>query len=108
MRKSGFDDNMTKSTVDEANADLDALRGDIAGLQRDLAAALEHLKVAAARGAQPAAERSAAGAAGLYEDLSTQAERMMKSIGSQIEQQPLASVLIAFAIGFIFSRFSPR
>jgi ElaB/YqjD/DUF883 family membrane-anchored ribosome-binding protein len=100
--------NMTKSGADETVADLDALRGDIAGLKRDLAAALEHLNAAAAQRTAQAADRSAADAAGLYEDLSAQGERMMKSIGNHVEQQPLASVLVAFAIGFIFSRFSPR
>jgi ElaB/YqjD/DUF883 family membrane-anchored ribosome-binding protein len=87
----------------------EALMDDIAALRRDFATLTAHLKA----GAVNEAARSAAGhlsdeADRLYEDLAGQGERLAKALSRQVHEQPLASVLAAFGLGFIISRLLSR
>jgi hypothetical protein len=95
-----------------SNPELDAIVSDIAALRRDFAVLTEHLKSGAINGADGAA-RDAAGHLGdeverLYEKLTAQGERSMKALGRQIEEQPIMSLLVAFALGFAGSRLLSR
>jgi hypothetical protein len=98
--------------VDGSNPDLDAIVSDLAALRRDLAALTDHLKIGAISGAKGAA-RDAAGHLGdeverLYGNLAAQGERSMKALGRQVEEQPIMSLLLAFALGFAGSRLLAR
>jgi len=43
-----------------------------------------------------------------YENLAAQGERSVKVIGRQVEEQPVVSLLLAFAVGFLGSRMLSR
>lgn len=98
--------------VTGSTPDLDAIVSDLACLRRDFAILTDHLKIGAINGAHGAA-RDAAGHLGdeakrLYGNLAAQGERSVKAIGHQLEEQPIMSLLLAFAVGFIGSRFLSR
>lgn len=91
--------------VAESNPDLDAIVSDLASLRRDLAALTDHLKIGAVNGAKGAARDVAGEAERLYGNLAAQGERSMKALGRQVEEQPVMSLLLAFALGFAGSRW---
>jgi len=91
--------------VAESNPDLDAIVSDLASLRRDLAALTDHLKIGAVSGAKGAARDVAGEAERLYGNLAAQGERSMKALGRQVEEQPVMSLLLAFALGFAGSRW---
>jgi len=92
----------------ESNPDLDAIVSDLASLRRDLAALTDHLKIGAVSGAKSAARDVAGEAERLYDNLAAQGERSMKALGRQVEEQPVMSLLLAFALGFAGSRLLSR
>jgi hypothetical protein len=94
--------------VTESNPDLDAIVSDLASLKRDLAALTDHLKIGAVSGAKAAAQDVAGEAERLYGNLAAQGERSMKALGRQVEEQPVMSLLLAFALGFAGSRLLSR
>jgi hypothetical protein len=81
----------------EASPDLQAITSDIAALKRDLASLLRNVK------GDVAGEASR-----VYERMAAQGERSVKALGRQVDEQPVMSLLIAFAVGFIGSRFLSR
>jgi len=98
--------------VTESNPDLDAIVSDLASLRRDLSALTDHLKAGAINGAK-GATLDVAGHLGdeaerLYGNLAAQGERSMKALGRQVEEQPVMSLLLAFALGFAGSRLLSR
>lgn len=92
--------------------DLDAIAKDLATLRRDLATLMEHMKAGAIGGAngmaRDAADRLGEEGRRAYESLSAQGERSLKALGRQVEEQPLMSLLLAFALGFVGSRLLSR
>jgi ElaB/YqjD/DUF883 family membrane-anchored ribosome-binding protein len=99
----------TSKNQDQESPDLAALMNDLAALKRDFAALTGHLKA----GAGSAAARDVAEQLGdemhrLYEALGQRGERTAKALSRQVEEQPLASVLVAFGLGFILSRLLSR
>jgi ElaB/YqjD/DUF883 family membrane-anchored ribosome-binding protein len=105
------DTTATKSAA-ETTPDLDTIVEDLAALKRDLATLMNHMKTDALNGASEAAQ-SAIGrigdrAEGIYESLAAQGKRSGKAIGRQVEEQPVVSLLIAFAVGFCASRLLSR
>jgi hypothetical protein len=96
----------------ETPSDMQAIVDDLAALKRDLATLMSHLKTDALNGASEAAQ-SVAGrigerAEGIYESLAAQGKRSGKAISRQIEEQPVVSLLLAFAVGFCASRMLSR
>jgi ElaB/YqjD/DUF883 family membrane-anchored ribosome-binding protein len=93
-------------------SDLDSLGDDVALLKRDLSRLMEHMKNgtfdAAAGSARDAVERLSTEADQLYRSLAKQGNRSIKSISRQVEEQPLASLLVAFGIGLIGGRLLGR
>jgi hypothetical protein len=95
-----------------SNPDLEAIVSDLASLRRDIMTLTNHFKIDAINGAKGAA-RDAAGDLGdeaerLYSSLAAQGERSMKALGRQVEEQPIMSLLLAFALGFAGSRLLSR
>ncbi|HYM03962.1 MAG TPA: hypothetical protein VET85_13505 [Stellaceae bacterium] len=96
----------------EAAPDFQAISADIAALKNDIAGLMRHLKLRATEGADTLV-RDAAGHVGdealrAYQALAGQGERSVKAIGRQIEAQPVMSLLLAFAAGFLGSRLLAR
>ena len=84
-----------------ADSDIARLSSDIQALKEDLARLLEHLK-------SDATEKVTGEASRLYETLTTEGQRQAAALAHSVEEKPLASVLIAFAIGFIGGRILLR
>jgi hypothetical protein len=106
-----------KSTT-EAKSDgdmpptFDAIVEDLAALKRDLAALMHHMKPdalnVASDAAQSAIGRIGDGAASVYDSLAAQGKRSGKAIGRRVEEQPVISLLLAFAGAFCASRLLAR
>jgi hypothetical protein len=96
----------------ESSPDLDALATDLAALRRDIATLIDHLRTGAINGTKGAAQHAAADlgadAERLYGNLAAQGERSMKALTRQVEEQPVMSLLLAFALGFAGSRWLSR
>jgi ElaB/YqjD/DUF883 family membrane-anchored ribosome-binding protein len=96
----------------ETIPDLEMLAGDIATLKHDLAELMRHLKLGATEGARGAAQRTVEQigdeALRAYENLTAQTKRSVKAIGRQVEEQPVMSLLLAFAIGVLGGRMMSR
>lgn len=92
----------------QAESDLAALQGDIAALKRDVASLLQHLKSGAQSGAQSAAASVDNSARQLYRNLAAEGERSAEAITRRVEEQPLTSLLIALAVGYIAGRAMSR
>jgi hypothetical protein len=93
----------------ETTPDLDVIMSDLASLKRDFVTLTDHVKTGAINGAA----RDAVGQLGdeakrLYGNLAAQGERSMNAIGHQVEERPVMSLLLAFALGFIGSRLLSR
>ncbi len=88
-----------KSDGDDAN--LDTIMKDVAALKSDIGTLMEHVKT-------DAAETVNGGARRIYGSLAAEGERSVAAIAQQVEERPFASLLIAFAVGFIGSRMLPR
>ena len=80
-----------------ADSDLARLSSDIQALKEDLARLVDHLKTSATETVSGEASR-------LYETLSSEGQRQAAALAHSVEEKPLASVLIAFAIGFVGGR----
>lgn len=89
-------------------SDINALTADVERLKKDLAKALEHLKTGAVNSASNLAEDVSEEAAALYEALHKRSDRAAKALSKQIEEQPITSLMVAFAAGFLFSRLTDR
>ena len=84
-----------------ADSDLNRIAGDIQALKEDLARLMEHLKTGATETVSGEASR-------LYETLTTEGQRQAAALAHSVEEKPLVSVLIAFAIGFVGGRILLR
>ena len=103
---------MKAPAADNAASELQTVLSDIAALRADVAKLASHLSgsainatSAAARGT---ADKISADATRIYDTVAEQAGRSAKAIGRQVELQPVASLLVAFALGYVGSRLMAR
>jgi ElaB/YqjD/DUF883 family membrane-anchored ribosome-binding protein len=93
-------------------SDLDSIGDDVAVLKRDLSRLMEHMKNGtydvATESARDAVERLSNEADQIYRSLAKHGNRSIKSISRQVEEQPLASLLVAFGVGLISGRLLGR
>jgi ElaB/YqjD/DUF883 family membrane-anchored ribosome-binding protein len=92
---------MSISKTNGESHDLDKVVDDIAALRKDFAKLMEHVTNGAADKVSGQAHR-------LYGTLAAEGERSAALIARQVEERPLASLSIAFAIGFLGSRLLLR
>ena len=76
------------SDTSGADSDLTRIAHDIQALKDDLARLIEHVK--------------------LYDTIASEGQRQAAALAHTVEEKPLASVLIAFAIGFVGGRILLR
>jgi ElaB/YqjD/DUF883 family membrane-anchored ribosome-binding protein len=92
--------------------DFDAIIRDVAALRQDFADLMSQMKSGALKGANDAADsilgRLGDNANHLYDNVSAQGQRSVKAISRQVEERPIASLLIAFGVGFVASRLLSR
>ena len=84
-----------------AAADFDSVKTDIVSLRDDLRSLAGHLKTGAVNGVSGEANR-------LYERLAEQGGRSVGAVSRRIEEQPMLSILLAFAAGFVGGRLLRR
>ena len=92
----------------ESGTDIQAIMTDLASLRDDIAALTKHVSNNAFDASSAAAGQLGAEATKVYNNMAAQGQRSAKMIGQQVEQQPLATLLIAFALGFVGSRMLSR
>jgi ElaB/YqjD/DUF883 family membrane-anchored ribosome-binding protein len=95
-------------TNPEGAPDLGAIASDVASLKRDFAALANHLKDGTVSGASDAVGQVGDEARRLYGNVAEQGQRSIKAFSRQVEGQPVLSLLIAFAAGFIGSQLLSR
>lgn len=86
---------------DEASKDMASVADDLAALKKDFAVLLKHVKSNAGAGASEALSQISDHAHEWYDTLADQSAKSAKMISRQVEAQPLTSLLVAFAVGFI-------
>ena len=93
-------------------SDLSTIGDDVVLLKRDLSRLMDHLKNGtfdvAKDSTQEVVERLSDETDRLYRSLTKQSGRSVKAISRQVEEQPLASLVVAFGIGLISGRLLSR
>lgn len=84
--------------------DFQAIATDIAALKRDLSTLLRSMKDNAMNDVGHLGEEAVQG----YHTVAAQGERAIKAVGHQVEERPLLSLALAFALGFVGSRLLSR
>ena len=89
-------------------SDIDAIASDVEKLKKDLAKTMDHLKAVTVNGANNITDFASDEAAAVYKAMAKKGEKAQKAITKHVEEQPVQSLLIAFAVGFLFSRLTDR
>jgi len=89
-------------------SDIDAISADIERLKKDLAKTMEHVKSGATNAASNLAEDMSDEAEALYRSMAKRGDRAARALGKHVEEQPMSSLLMAFAAGFFLSRLTDR
>ena len=97
---------MTDSII--GNADIDALRSDVAALKDDVGRLIDHLKDGARDSVRNVADQFNGQVRGLSESASAQGERSVKALGAWVEEGPVLALLMAIGIGYIGARVFSR
>jgi ElaB/YqjD/DUF883 family membrane-anchored ribosome-binding protein len=96
----------------ETRAEANRVADDVAALKQDMASVIKQMKEAAMREASrfghEAVDRISVRASNVYETVSDTSKKSADAISAHVEEQPLSSLLIAFAAGFIFSKILSR
>ena len=102
----------TNTAPPDTAAELQSIVADIAALRSDIAALVAHVSsnafAATSDATRNVADQLAYDAARVYENVASQANRSAQAIGRQVEQQPVTSLLIVFALGFLGGRVMSR
>jgi ElaB/YqjD/DUF883 family membrane-anchored ribosome-binding protein len=95
--------------------DIEQLREDVASLTREFSELLGHIKSGAAHRVDEAeqavlesVDHAAEKTKHAYDALAAAGARSVKTLGRQVEEQPVISLLIAFGVGVIASRLLSR
>jgi hypothetical protein len=98
----------TMRILSRSEPDLATVRADIAVLMRDVTRLVDRLRTRTGNGAQSAASKIDNGVHRVYDTVATEAGRSARAIGRQVEEQPIASLLIAAGVGYIGARLFSR
>ena len=89
------------SEADGADNDLEKIAGDIAALKKDLAQLMAHIKTGATETVSEEASR-------FYNNIASEGQRQAAALAQSVEEKPLTSIMIAFAVGFVAARVLSR
>lgn len=96
----------------DAAAQAERVAHDVASLKQDMAALIKQMKELAMKEAsrlgQDAADTITERASDIYETVSEKGRKSADALTAHVEEKPIASLLIAFAAGFIFSKILTR
>jgi ElaB/YqjD/DUF883 family membrane-anchored ribosome-binding protein len=92
----------------EARVDMDAIVRDIANLREDLSRLVTHVRSTTANGASAAVqatrEQLSSTVSDAYDAVAARGQESAKALSRQMDEHPLAGILIAFAVGLIGGR----
>ena len=94
---------MTTTTPDLA-ADIDKLKSDLEELRRDVAAIASGIKALGAAKGEEAFARAEARAEEIGERARASLAATEELLGREIEERPIASLLMAFGVGFVIGK----
>lgn len=99
---------LRKKIENVSGADIEAIIDDLAALKKDVAKAIAHVKKLnlddALDSARDMADDLTDDAADLYKDMQKRGRKTMVAMEKQLDDQPIASLLMAFAAGFVISK----
>lgn len=92
----------------DVRQDLDALRNDFDVLRKDVGQLVDSLKTSTTNKAEAELEDVRKRLNRLASDLQTSGREQIRSVESQVEERPLTTLAMAFAIGLFLGRFFDR
>jgi ElaB/YqjD/DUF883 family membrane-anchored ribosome-binding protein len=98
----------TKAAEHELTQDIETLRSDLDGLRKDFGQLMSTLKGTASNRAEAELDAMRKRLNKLADDVTTTGRQQLRSVESQIEERPLVSLAIAFAIGLVLGRLLDR
>ena len=101
-------DNSAMSASISADSDIELFREDLLSLKRDVASLIEHTKTGATNTVQDAAGQIKQRVWSLRQEAGAQGDRSAKAINLFIENQAVAALIIAVAIGYVGARVLRR
>ena len=90
----------TRAAAEDVADEVNRLREDLAALKGDIARLVKSMHSDAGEIGEEAQQ--------LYAKLARDSERSARVIVRELEERPLTTLLVAFAVGFIGGRFLPR
>ena len=99
----------TESRIErDLKTDVAAIKSDIDNLRRDLTTALDRLKGTATSRAESEIQALQKRINKIADDLQTSGREGLRAVEERIEERPLVSLGIAFAIGLVLGRLFDR
>ncbi len=99
---------LRKKLENVSGSDIEAIIDDLAALKKDVAKAIQSVKKLslddALDSARDMADDLTDDAADIYMDFSKRGRKTVAAMEKQIDDQPIASLLMAFAAGFVISK----
>jgi ElaB/YqjD/DUF883 family membrane-anchored ribosome-binding protein len=92
----------------DLKSDMNAIKSDIDNLRKDLAAALDRIKGTATSRAESEIQALQKRINRIAEDLQTGGRESLRAVEERIEERPLVSLAIAFAVGLVLGRLFDR
>ena len=92
----------------DLKSDINVIKSDIDNLRKDLAAALERLKGTAASRAESEIQALQKRINRIADDLQTGGRETLRAVEERIEERPLVSLAVAFAVGLVLGRLFDR
>lgn len=88
--------------------DIETLKGDLETLKSDIGTLVQSLKGTASSRAEQELDQVRQRVSRLAGDLQSQGKEQLRSFEAHVEERPLASLAMAFAIGLIFGKMFDR
>ena len=92
----------------DLKSDINVIKSDVDTLRKDLAAALDRLKGTAASRAESEIQALQKRINRIADELQTGGRESLRAVEERIEERPLVSLAIAFAVGLVLGRLFDR
>ena len=92
----------------DLKTDLDSLKSDIDTLRKDLGAVLERIKGTAANRAETEIQALQKHINRIADDVQTSGREGIRALEERVEERPLISLAVAFAVGLVLGRLFDR
>ena len=92
----------------DLKSDVDAIKSDLENLRKDLAGALDRLKGTATSRAESELQALQKRINRITDDLQSGGRESLRAVEERIEERPLVSLAVAFAVGLVLGRLFDR